>query len=92
MLKIIFSLILSAFVYAHGSKTKTVDDSVSMALTKFEAEQDSSIVDTFSGVKSWLSGSKVRVKIYYQMHQNHLLYTCESVHNNGQDILQCTQD
>ena len=92
MIRILIIFLFPVFALAHGSKTKTVDESVTIALAKFEAEQSDAVVNGFSGVKAWLTGSKVRVKAYYQMHQEHILYTCESVHNNGQDVLQCTQD
>ena len=92
MSKMLIFFLFPVFALAHGSKTKTIDEAVTLALAKFEAEQSEAIVNGFSGVKAWVSGSKVRVKAYYNMHQEHILYTCESVHSGGQDVLQCAQD
>ncbi|MCB0363101.1 MAG: hypothetical protein KDD35_10280 [Bdellovibrionales bacterium] len=92
-MKILLALLLSApsLVFAHGTKVEMVEAATSTALDKFATEESKVTVDAFNAVKSWVSGSQIKVKIYYNANANTIDYVCEMMHHDGNEMMMCSK-
>lgn len=92
MRKLMIMLLLApVMVFAHGTATEMVGESTVEALKKFSTEENAKIVNTFNGVKSWVAGSTIKVKVYYDKNAKFLDYSCEMMHHGNQEMLMCTK-
>lgn len=97
-MKNLLFIILFAFPcvsMAHGSKVDTVSTAISVAFGSFFEEEPKDIVKAFNAVKSWVSGSKIKVKVYYnsdtKYNAHFIYYICEVKHNNGKEEMACAK-
>lgn len=90
-MKTIFAtiLLMPFLAFAHGSTIEMVEQSTTEVLKKFSTEEDKTIVDAFNAVKSWTSGSVIKVKVYYNANANSIEYSCEMMHHDGKEMLMC---
>lgn len=72
-----------SFALAHGSKMDAVTNGVAAALAVFERDERDPVKSAFAGVKAWLEGKDIRVKVYLSG-QPELRYVCK-----GHDDLVC---
>ena len=91
MKKIISSIIVfcSFKAMGHGKKLEMVDLSVSEALALFKSEADPATLQSFSGVKSWASGAKIKVRVYFNSNKDSIVYSCAMQHRAGQETMKC---
>jgi hypothetical protein len=92
MKKIILALsLVPCFALAQGSNIKLVESATSAALAKFSEEESKNAVDAFNAVKSWLSGTQVKVKVYYNANANTIDYVCEMMDHGGAEMMMCSK-
>ncbi|MCB9026753.1 MAG: hypothetical protein H6625_10575 [Bdellovibrionaceae bacterium] len=80
---IIASLLSSSASFGHGNPIEAVDLAISAGLKKISMTESHDVIDNFQGVKSWMSGAKVKVRIYIK-EMNEVNYECEMAHNKGE--------
>lgn len=85
------SLLISSISFGHGDPIEAVDLAVASGLEKFSTTESQDVVSKFQGVKSWMSGSKVKVRVYVK-DLNDVNYTCVMDHDDGaEEKMTCTK-
>ena len=78
---------------AHGSKVEIVSTVTSVALADFFKKEPNTVVKSFNAVKSWVSGSQIKVKVYYNSNDkynaHYIYYVCEVKHSDGKEEMAC---
>ena len=77
-------LSVAGAAFAHGSKTDTVAKATTKVIRTFSTEEADEVVDQFAGVKSWLEGEEVRVKVY--LSASEFLYACAWNHHGAHEL------
>jgi len=92
-LMLVLSILLSFhFASAHGSKSELVLAATVTAVDSFENEEPKEVVMAFNGLKSWVSGATIKVKLYYNSNENSISFDCEMVHSDGgSEEMVCTR-
>ena len=85
----IVALAFSSVSMAHGSKIELVEQATVVALERFGVEEPEDVVNTFNAVKSWVSGSKIKVKAYFNTNANSVTYSCEMRHEDEVEEMVC---
>ena len=90
MKKIILSAIvlLPMLAYSHGGVLELTEASVSKAIENFEKEPQD-VTSAYSYLKSWTSGSLIKVKIYYGSEGSGITYSCEMKHEGAAEEMVC---
>jgi hypothetical protein len=94
MKKLVVLLSLVPLVaFAGASKIENVGAATSEALKKFASEENKTYVDAFNGIKSWVSGNQVKVKVYYNANANTVDYVCEMMDHTGRgdEMMMCSK-
>jgi|GEM_PF-3143134 len=93
MKKFIFVLTLLSFDFAlaHGTKSELVLAATATAVDSFQNEESGDVIDAFNGLKSWVSGSVIKVKLYYNSNKNSFSYECEMIHSDGAEEMVCVK-
>ena len=90
------ALPLSAF--AHGTKLEQVSKSTTTVIAQLEKDDNETILDAFTGVKAWIDGDKIQVKIYLTpavaTAPTFVQYTCIDHHmgDAAQPMTMCTKN
>ena len=85
------SLLVCSVSFGHGNPIEAVDLSVASGLEKFATTESPDVVSGFQGVKSWMSGANVKVKVYVK-DMDDVNYNCVMDHSNGsEEKMTCTK-
>ncbi len=76
-------LLIPVMGFAHGTATEMVGASTVEALKKFSTDEVATVVSAFNGVKSWVSGATIKVKVYYDRNAKFIDYSCEMMHHGN---------
>ena len=84
------AIVSSSSAWAHGNKFSMTAEAISAAGEKFEVDEKASL-KLFTGVKGWLDGDKVQVKVYLSDNTT-VGYTCAMMEMNGDDdMMMCSR-
>jgi hypothetical protein len=91
----LIALIASALpmsAFAHGTKLEQVSKSTVTVLDQLTKEDNDAILDGFTGIKTWIDGDKIQVKVYLAAPAAALLYTCIDHHMpDGTPMTMCSK-
>ena len=76
------SLLFCSTSFGHGNAIEAVDLAVSASLERFGVTESQSTLANFQGIKSWVSGAEVKVRIYVRDMED-INYTCFMDHDAG---------
>ncbi|MGH1468235.1 MAG: hypothetical protein ACRBBP_05055 [Bdellovibrionales bacterium] len=87
----VFAIILLSFNFAlaHGSKSELVLAATTVAVDSFQSDEADEVINAFNGMKAWVSGSVIKVKLYYNSNKDSFSYECEMVHSDGAEEMVC---
>ena len=91
LILVLMTMAFSSVSLAHGSKIELVEQATVVALEKFETEEPEADVDAFNAVKSWVSGNKIKVKVYFNANANRVTYSCEMKHEGEAEEMVCVK-
>lgn len=91
LVTIILGLLISSASFGHGNPIEAVDLAVATGLEKFSTTESQQVISKFQGVKSWMSGSKVKVRVYVK-DMDAVNYECAMAHGEGEEEkMDCTK-
>lgn len=92
LLALVFAVVaFPLLAFAHGDKVDMTGDGISAALKKFTTE-NAGQMSSFSGVKGWLDGDKIMVKVYLTGNAT-ITYSCTMMEMGGgaDDMITCNR-
>lgn len=78
--------------FAHGVKVDMVAEGLTQAVATFKAREPSDVRKSFAGIKGWIEGHGVKVKVYLSGDQA-IRYTCteDEDPSTGKDVFVCVK-
>ncbi len=86
------AIALPGLAHAHGNVFAMTKMSVDAALERFQADEPTSIVQDYKGIRSWPIGDELKVRVYHGP-QESIVYTCHMDHASGEaEKVMCMKD
>lgn len=79
-----------AVAFGGAMEVEMVAASTTKVLEKFAAEEPAALA-TFDGVKSWISGSGTKVRVYFNENKSSIVYGCQ-VHHGDEMHYICSKE
>jgi len=61
-----------------------------VAVELFQEQESEEVINSFNAVQSWVSGSIIKVRIYYDLNAASISYLCEMIRSDGKEEMVCT--